>query len=120
MAASENLHGAHRAPVGAGLSDEPWPEPMDPESREAHELLEALDDAMFEAISGDESALERARDLWQRAVAALVGEQVEESREQYLRYAVETSQECDAGEVRAPSKMLAAAEVISWLTRGAA
>lgn len=120
MAASENLQSAHRAPAVAAISIEHRATPIDPESREAHDLLEALDDAMFEAISGDETALERARDLWQRAVTALVGEQVEESREQYLRYAVETSHECAAGEVRAPAKMIAAAEVISWLTRGAA
>lgn len=120
MAGKEKMHGARVAPTLAAESADSPAGPIDPESREAHDLLEALDDAMFEAISGDESALERARDLWQRAVMALVDEQVEESREQYLRYAVETTRECATGEVRSQGKILAATEVIAWLTRGAA
>lgn len=119
MSKNLNMHGAHRRRVKPG-DELPPTVPLDPESREANELLEALDDAMFEAIAGDEAALARAHELWQRAVVAVGGERVEESREQYLRFAVETSNRCSAGEVRESGRMLAAVEVISWLTRGAA
>ncbi len=120
MAANFNMHCPHRQVATSAAADLDVTGPLDPESREAHDLLEALDDAMFEAIAGDEASLTRAHDLWQRAVAAVGGERVEESREQYLRFAVETTKQCAAGEVREPAKMLAAVEVIAWLTRGAA
>ena len=115
-----SMHGAHRHRTAADAADAPLSQRLDPESREAHELLEALDDAMFEAIEGNEASLVRAHDLWLRAVEAVGGERVEESREQYLRFAVETTRRCASGEVREPAKMLAAVEVIAWLTRGAA
>ena len=120
MANNFSMHGPHRRQANVLADDVGLTGPLDPESREAHDLLEALDDAMFEAIAGDEASLSRAHDLWQRAVAAVGGERVEESREQYLRFAVETTKQCAAGEVREPAKMLAAVEVITWLTRGAA
>lgn len=119
MAKNLNMHGAHLRRVKPG-SELPPTVPLDPESREANELLEALDDAMFEAIAGDEAALARAHELWHRAVVAVGGERVEESREQYLRFAVETTNRCSAGEIRESGRMVAAVEVISWLTRGAA
>ena len=120
MSNNFSMHGSHRRSSKQAGAQLPPTVPLDPESREANELLEALDDAMFEAIAGDEASLARAHDLWQRAVAAVGGERVEESREQYLRFAVETTKQCAAGEVREPAKMLAAVEVIAWLTRGAA
>jgi hypothetical protein len=119
MAQNFSKHGPHRTAL-ANAADASLSNRLDPESREAHDLLEALDDAMFEAIDGNEASLARAHELWQRAVDAVGGERVEESREQYLRFAVETTKRCAAGEVREPAKMLAAAEVIAWLTRGAA
>ena len=120
MANNFSMHGPHRQRTNALPLDLGTSGPLDPESREANDLLEALDDAMFEAIAGDEASLTRAHDLWQRAVASVGGERVEESREQYLRFAVETTKRCAAGEVREPAKILAAVEVIAWLTRGAA
>ena len=120
MSNNFSMHGPHRQRANPLSLDLGLSGPLDPESREANELLEALDDAMFEAIAGNEASLAQAHDLWQRAVTAVGGERVEESREQYLRFAVETTKQCAAGEVREPAKMLAAVEVIAWLTRGAA
>jgi hypothetical protein len=87
-------------------------------SREASNLLEALDDAMFAAIAGNAASLGAARDLWTAAVKSLAAELVDESREQYLRYAVEMTQSADGDENRDPTKAVAATEIIALLTAG--
>ncbi|RIK80156.1 MAG: hypothetical protein DCC67_09685 [Planctomycetota bacterium] len=80
-------------------------------------LLEALDDAMFAAIGGDEAAMLDARRLWTDACAALGCDLLEESREQYLRYAVEVTRELQCDPVRRPQQMLAAVEILEMLSR---
>jgi hypothetical protein len=80
-------------------------------------LLESLDDAMFAAIGGDDAALAQARRLWVEACAALSPELLDESREQYLRYAAEVSRELSVAAVRRPAQMLAAVEIMELLTR---
>ena len=99
-----------RAAVGGCKQHEDTPE--------VRELLEALDDAIFGALSGCEASLQKARMLWPGAVESLGWELVEESREQYLRYAVEVTRRFEAQEIRNPSLALAALEVIELLTRG--
>jgi hypothetical protein len=92
------------------------PDRFHPESREAHELLEQLDDAMFLAIGGDPKLVDAARKLWAVAQNCLTSEQLEESREQYLRYALELTRVAEYNAARDPSKMLVAVEMIELLT----
>jgi hypothetical protein len=80
------------------------------------ELLEELDDSIFAAIQGSDAALERARLLWPRAIAEVEWQLVEESREHYLRFAVEVSRRLDQNEVRMPENAIFALEIISLLT----
>jgi hypothetical protein len=61
----------------------------DAESVAVRDQLEELDDAMFAAMDGAPGAYEKARALWFNAVASLPWSLVEESRDQYLRYAAE-------------------------------
>jgi hypothetical protein len=92
-------------------------QPLDPDSPEVRELLESLDDAMFAAIAGEAAPLREARQLWQQAVDELPPELVEESREQYLRYATEVTRRFEAAEIREPKQALAAIEILQLLTR---
>jgi hypothetical protein len=101
-----------RAPSGAGKVQ------FAPDSPQACELLEALDDAMFTAIGGDESFVITARDLWVQAIECLPWELVEESREQYLRYAVDVARRTEPAEVRDPAKVVVAVEIIELLAAG--
>ncbi len=80
-------------------------------------LLEELDDVVFAAVRGDESALELARTLWPQVVAAIGWELVEESREQYLRFAIGVRQRFEGDASRKPEHAIAAIEIISLLTR---
>jgi hypothetical protein len=91
---------------------------LHPESPEAAELLEALDDAMFMAIAGEEAIMEAACTLWAEARERLPSELVEESREQYLRYALEVTQQLPGDEPRDPGKVLIAIAMLEMLSRG--
>jgi hypothetical protein len=83
------------------------------------ELLESLDDAVFAALAGSSGSLQRARELWTHAVATLGWELIDESREQYLRYAADVSRRGEASEIRNAAAAVAAIEVIELLTRDA-
>jgi hypothetical protein len=89
---------------------------LHPDSREASDLLESLDDAMFMAIAGEAGIVATAIELWLVAVKCLPAETVEESREQYLRFAVEVARRVQGDEVRDPAKALIALEIIELLT----
>jgi hypothetical protein len=117
MVANHASHdGVLKLLAGAGLGPAPPTRPLDRESREAWALLESLDDAMFAAISGDATAMALARDLWLCAVRVLNDELVDESREHYLRFAVEAARRFECSEVRDPAKAVVAVEVIELLT----
>jgi len=90
---------------------------LDSDSLQARELLETLDDAMFAAIAGDVAAVAAAEQLWQCAIGALDGTLIEESREQYLRYASEMTRRCETDEVRDPAKALVNLEIIELLAK---
>jgi hypothetical protein len=92
--------------------------PLVADSPEAHELLESLDDAMFAAIGGECAALESAKSLWFRAAAALDGSVIDESREQYLRYAAEVARRSEPGQLCDPARAVVVLEIIELLTRG--
>jgi hypothetical protein len=93
--------------------------PSDP----ALDLLEQLDDIIFEAIRGCTTSLARAEQLWPKTVARLGWEAVEESREQYLRYALDVTRHSDEHfdfvnrGLRSPKQSLVALEVIELLMR---
>jgi hypothetical protein len=116
-------HAAHSRGKGAGgaegvLFDELPSYLLRPETDEMRELLEELDDAIFAALQGSEDSLEKAKSLWPRAIAEIDGELVEESREHYLRFAVETSRRLQQGEIRSPERSVIALEIIFLLTEG--
>jgi hypothetical protein len=83
----------------------------DADSVEVRDQLEELDDAMFAAIDGTGGAFEKARLLWFNAIASLPWGLVEESRDQYLRYAAEVT--------RLPGKSDTARDVMELLARAA-
>jgi len=121
---SEQFHRSHsahsRGQGAAGAKDFPPSELpsflLHPETDQMRELLEELDDSIFAAIQGSDAALERARLLWPRAIAEVEWQLVEESREHYLRFAVEVSRRLDQNEVRMPENAILALEIISLLT----
>lgn len=94
------------------------PGTLHPESREAADLLESLDDAMFMAIAGEAAIVASARLLWAEALERLPSELIDESREQYLRYAVEVTQCLPGDEPRDPAKVLVAIEMMELLSEG--
>ena len=86
------------------------------ESDQVRELLEELDDAIFAAIAGDEQQLERAQQLWPRALAEIQFELVEESRVQYLHFAMEAARRLEDDRVRSIEGALIAVEIVVLLT----
>jgi len=90
---------------------------LQPESEHIRGLLEQLDDVIFSAITGHTASLAQARTLWPQILAELGWQQVEESREQYVRYAIDVTQRCDRSGVRSPEQAIAALEIISLLTK---
>jgi hypothetical protein len=87
------------------------------ETEQMRALLEQLDDVIFSAIQGDAEALAQAQQLWPQVVVELGWDRVEESREQYLRYAIDVTQCMDTSETRSPECAIAALDVISLLTK---
>ena len=90
---------------------------LHPQSEQIRNLLEELDDVIFAAITGDACALASAKTLWPKVVAEIGFDQVEESREQYLRYAIDVTRRLETQETRTPERAISALEVISLLTR---
>jgi hypothetical protein len=77
--------------------------------------LEALDDVIFAAIDGDPAALQESGDAWQRAIAELGHDAIEETRRQYLRHAQGVWESLRHQEVQPPHKIFAAIEIIGLL-----
>ena len=77
--------------------------------------LESLDDVIFAAIEGDPSALQAATEAWQRAVAELGPEAVEETRRQYLRHAQSVWETLRKESDQPPHRIFAAIEIIGLL-----
>lgn len=90
---------------------------LHPDSEPVCELLEELDDVIFSAVSGDDKALEEAYRLWPQVLEVIGWELVEESREQYLRFAIDVTQRLEREEKRTPESAVAALEIISLLSR---
>ena len=77
--------------------------------------LESLDDVIFAAIDGDPAALQDSGQAWQRAVAELGHDAIEETRRQYLRRAQGVWESLRRQDVQPPHKVLAAIEIIGLL-----
>jgi hypothetical protein len=80
------------------------------------EKLERLDDVVYEALNGDQTAAEALQTLWPSVLAELGEHQVAESREQYLCYALRIWEECAGAEgVRDPTRAVHALDVLCVL-----
>jgi hypothetical protein len=84
-------------------------------SPEVVEHLESLDDVIFPAIDGDEQALEKVEPVWREAVASLGPEFVQESRNQYLRYARATWEFLRKNAPNQRQRMIALLHIIALL-----
>ncbi len=89
------------------------------ENPEVIERLERLDDAVFSAIDGDPKALSRVAELWPALVEELGTDQIEESREQYVRYCLSLWERCLGDGLRDPGRAIASLQVLSTLFGGA-
>jgi hypothetical protein len=78
--------------------------------------LEDLDDIIFPAIDGDETALRHVEPVWQQTLATLGPEVVRESRQQYLRYARATWDYLKSKTLEHPHQLLAVMQIIMMLT----
>jgi hypothetical protein len=79
------------------------------------ELLEQMDDLVFDTISGRRPALDELTALWPRVLADLPIDLLAESREQYLRYAIKLWESCIGDEKRDATWAVAALDVFCVL-----
>jgi hypothetical protein len=83
------------------------------------ERLEHLDDVVFEAIDGKPEALDELKTLWPELTSQLAAAAIDESREQYLRRALDVwNQNNSAGETRNATRATAALDVLCLLVSG--
>ena len=113
-------HAAHENEQGTPSAEDLLPGQLpsyllDIESEEVRELLEDLDDAIFAAIAGCEEQLNKAQELWPRALSELNTELIEESREHYLEFALEVSRRLQHDEPWSLENTLTAIELIEFL-----
>ena len=115
----QTAHAAHSQFSGNSLPEERATGPAAVLSCDHPEVvasLETLDDLVFDAIKGDESALARLRTAWPNVKAELGEELLTQSREQYLRYALQVWEKCvETTDVRPTDKAVNALEVICVL-----
>ncbi|NOY29768.1 MAG: hypothetical protein GXP28_06205 [Planctomycetes bacterium] len=90
---------------------------LHPKSEHVRAVLEELDDVIFHAIRGDPEALAQAKVLWPQVITEIGWELAEESREQYLRYAIEVTQRLENEDLRTPERAISALDVISLLAK---
>jgi hypothetical protein len=78
--------------------------------------LETLDDLVYDAIKGSASSLEELQKTWPRIKAELGDDLLIQSREQYLRYALQVWDKCvEASGVRPTDRAVKALEVLCLL-----
>jgi hypothetical protein len=83
---------------------------------DAMEQLGQLDDMVFEAIAGRPGAMEALRTLWPQVKAKVGAALVEESREQYVRHAMQVWRDCIEGDdERSPAMAVKVMDVVSLL-----
>jgi hypothetical protein len=78
--------------------------------------FERLDDLVYEAIGGSESALEELQTAWPQLRTTLDDELLLESRQEYLHYALSIWKDCVGPEgITAPGRALPSLEVLCLL-----
>jgi hypothetical protein len=83
---------------------------------DAMEQLGQLDDMVFEAIAGRAGAMESLRVLWPQVKSKVGVALIEESREQYVRHAMQVWKECIEGDgKRSPAMAVKVMDIISLL-----
>lgn len=113
-------HAAHEKRQGNPSAEDLFPGQLpsyllNPETDEVRELLEELDDAIFGAISGCEKSLKHAQQLWPQAIVEIDSALIEESREQYLLFALEAAQRLEHPS-RTPENVLFALDIVVMLS----
>lgn len=119
----QRAHAAHRLTVPVNVAAASAPargvppsETLNPDSPEILDSLERLDDSVFDAISGDGAAMETFRRLWPQLRGQLGDPLLQESREQYLRYALSIWEQCTAIDaVRNAERAIQVLEVLCLL-----
>jgi hypothetical protein len=81
-------------------------------SHELLEKLERLDDLVFDTINGRRAGMDELARLWPQVAAELPREVVQESREQYIRYAMDLWERNQPSELRDPQWAMAALDVL--------
>jgi hypothetical protein len=84
----------------------------------AVDLVEQLDDAVYDAINGVQEARELARTLWLQLTERLPQPTISKLREQYLRYSLSLWEACLDGGMREPEKAAGALDILSILFDG--
>lgn len=83
---------------------------------DAIEQLGQLDDLVFEAIAGQPGAMESLRVLWPDVKQKVGGALVEESREQYVRHAMQVWRDCVEGDdERSPAMAVRVMDIVALL-----
>ncbi len=104
-------------PVANQVDSPPGPSTtLEPDSPEVLQKLEHLDDLVFEAIAGKQTALEQLQTYWPEVCAELGTELLAKSREQYLRHALSIWEDSvDPAGLREPSRAMQALDVLCVL-----
>jgi hypothetical protein len=88
---------------------------MEVDSQEILDDLERLDDVVFDAMTGDERAIEEMGRMWPQLLAKLGPDRLDESREQYLRHSLSVWETCLENGLRDPERAQASLQVLSIL-----
>ncbi len=117
-AGQRRAHAAHAPAAGrASACEVARPSArLAPDSPEVLGRLEQLDDVVYEALDGQATALEELETLWPEVLSELGDELVAESREQYLRYALQIWERTVGPDgLRKPGKAAQALDVLCVL-----
>ncbi len=117
--AKQLAHAAHSRFAGSSAAEKREPGPSSTLACEHPQVvasLEALDDLVFDAIKGEGSSLAKLQSAWPQIKAELGEELLVQSREQYLRYALQVWERCveDTG-FRPTDRAVSALEVLCLL-----
>ena len=115
----QQAHAAHARFSATSAAEERIPGPSATLSSEHPHVvasLESLDDLVYDAIKGDDSSLNQLRTAWPRLRSELGNELLGQSREQYLRYALQVWEKCvETSSVRPTDQAVNALEVLCLL-----
>jgi hypothetical protein len=110
---SDSLASArHPGPALALTSSQQTHTVTDPETIE---LLEQLDDTVYDCINGAPNAIETIGTLWQKLSERLRPDVLATAREQYMRYALTLWEACHDAAMRQPQKAMRALDVLTAL-----